>query len=108
MRKRRIKNEIAEADLHRQGPYCGVVTQVKTKYDKRDQEMAFFNLSGVNEQIDVVCFGSHWESVKNKIKMGNLVVVGVEKQPDKYRGVSYLCLGGGTNVRHLRKKPTKK
>lgn len=104
LRKRRIENEIAKADLYRQGPYCGVVTQVKTKIDKRDQEMAFFNLAGVNEQIDIVCFGSHWNSVKDKIKMGNLIVMGVEKQPDKYRGVSYLCLGGGKNVRRLRKK----
>jgi len=106
LKRKRIANKIAKKDVFGVNPYCGVVTFIKRQYDKKDQEMAFFGLLGVKSHIEVICFGSHWCELKDKIKMGNLIVVVVEKKPDRWRGVSYLSTGGEKTATLLKKNST--
>ena len=106
IKTKRLANAIVDAKMHQTGPFCGVVTNLKTKYDKNDREMAFFGLMGVKEHIEVICFASDWRRIRSRIKMGELVIVVVEKQSDRWRGVSFIC-AGAQGVRQLKKSALK-
>lgn len=78
------------------GRFWGVVTNVRLKYDRRGQEMAFFGLIGGNGyMIDVVCFGSQWGLVKSVISPGALLSIDIDKRrDDRHGGVSHFFNGG--------------
>lgn len=83
------------------GVVVGVVTNVRLKYDKNGNLMAFFGLIGADGFfIDVIAFSSIWEYVGRAIKQGYLVKCIVEKKPDRMRGWSYFC---GEKVKVLSK-----
>lgn len=74
------------------GAFTGVVTNVRLKYDKNRNLMAFFGMLGADGTfIDVIAFASIWDDISRIVKPGRLLKVMVEKQPDRYRGWSYLC-----------------
>lgn len=80
------------------GVFTGVVTNVRQKYDKNDNLMAFFGLLGGDGTfLDVIAFSSVWQYVRAAIKPGQLVRCVVEKKPDRGRGWSYFC-GGRVQV----------
>jgi DNA-directed DNA polymerase III PolC len=104
IREKRTKNEIVDAKMRDRGLYCGLVTHVQLKYDKNGNEMAFFGILGANEHIEAICFASQWDRYyKRTIKMGSLIIIGVEKQSDRWRGVSYVCVGGEKSLRLMKK-----
>ncbi len=77
------------------GIFYGVVTNVRLKYDKRGQEMAFFGLIGGNGYaIDAICFGSQWPLVKGVISPGAFLKIPLVKERDPYRGLSHFFQGG--------------
>ncbi|MGW8177329.1 MAG: DNA polymerase III subunit alpha, partial [bacterium] len=77
------------------GPFWGVVTNVRLKYDKNGQEMAFFGLIGGNGfMIEAVCFHSQWPAVKRVISPGTMLKIQLDRQRDSYRGVSHIFNGG--------------
>ena len=81
----------------RGGPFWGVVTNVRLKYDKNGHEMAFFGLVGGNGfMIEVICFHSQWPSVKRVISPGAMLKIQINRQKDSYRGtgVSHTFNGG--------------
>jgi DNA polymerase III alpha subunit len=81
----------------RGGPYYGVVTNVRLKFDKRGNEMAFFGLIGGDGHfIDVICFGSTWPDVSHVIRPGAFLKIDIDKQPDRARrdGITYIYNGG--------------
>jgi DNA polymerase-3 subunit alpha len=60
----------------------GVITHLKTKPDKNDNEMAWFGLMGVRGFIEVVVFGSSWPTFRDVVKPGRLVTCTLEKLRD--------------------------
>jgi len=58
----------------------GIVSHVRTKPDKRGQEMAWFGLVGVQYAVEVTVFGSDWENRKETIKPGKVLRVYAERQ----------------------------
>lgn len=90
----RITNE---AFWHSQGGgvFCGLVTNVKLKYDRKGGLMAYAGMiSGDLRYIEVVIFASVWVDAKRVFKAGRLLKLELERQPDKRRGWSYLYTGG--------------
>lgn len=84
------------------GVFTGVVTNVKLKYDKNDNMMAFFGLLAADGMwIEAIAFSSVWDQIKGAIKPGRLVMVEIEKKPDTYRGGGWSHFAG--NVRVLTK-----
>jgi DNA polymerase III alpha subunit len=74
------------------GAFTGVVTNVRLKHDKNGNLMAFFGMLGAEYTfIEVIAFSSLWGDISHIVKAGRLLKVAVEKQPDRYRGWSYLC-----------------
>lgn len=97
---------------HATTTFTGVVTHVRKKIDKRDQEMAFFGLlGGDNRYIDAICFGTVWPHVKKHLKAGRLVQISIDSQPDRYRGGKSFIFNGD-ELRLLKKsakpKPARK
>lgn len=83
------------------GTFVGVVTNVRLKYDRNGNLMAFFGLMAADGFfIDVIAFHSNWEYVAKAIKQGYLVKCLIEKKPDRTRGWSYFC---GDRVKVLSK-----
>jgi DNA polymerase III alpha subunit len=98
--KAKIRNEVFKHSKGG-GPFVGVVTHVRLKYDRKDNLMAFFGMIGGDmTYIDVVAFASVWPDVMDVIKPGRLLKVDLEKHPDQYRGWSYFC---GYRVKWLKK-----
>jgi len=79
------------------GTYCGVVCSIKTKIDKRGNEMAFVAMSGVDLDLDFICFGSEWRKLKGNFNVGDLIVVALEKQR-RWQAITYIYNGGGAKV----------
>jgi len=77
------------------GPFWGVVTNIRLKYDKRGQLMAFFGLIGGNGfMIDVICFASQWEFVKTVISVEQVLKIEIGRSRERGRGVSHIFNGG--------------
>lgn len=77
------------------GHFWGVVTNVRLKYDKNHNEMAFFGIIGGDGlMVDVVCFTSQWDLVKEVISPGTLLRIQLDKRRDSRRGVSHFFNGG--------------
>jgi DNA polymerase III alpha subunit len=92
----RVTNRAYRANP-RGGPFYGVVTNIRLRFDKRGNEMAFFGLIGGDGYfIDAICFGSNWSEVKPVLSPGAFVKIDIDKQPDRYResGVSHIFNGG--------------
>lgn len=53
----------------------GIITNVKTKFDKNLNEMAFFGLLGVEGFADAMCFATSWQDYVDYIKPGVLISV---------------------------------
>ena len=98
-KKTRLRERyIANAEFKkstRGGVFCGLVTRVRTKYDKNGNEMAFIGMLGAEDYIEVICFGSYWGEAKKIFKPKRLLIAAIEKQRDRYRGMSYFYNDGG-------------
>jgi DNA polymerase III alpha subunit len=109
LKKKRVNNKLARPEVYGTGFYCGVVTHIRKKFDKNENEMVFLTLTGVKESIDVVCFSSNWIKIRRMIHLGDLVVAALDKQPDKWRkGGSYILLGGKKGITVLKKNQRSK
>jgi len=64
--------------------FTGVVMQVRLKYDKNDNLMAFFSMiDGSHNAIDCICFSSAWEhKVAKVVKSGNFLSIELDRQKD--------------------------
>ena len=87
--------------------FYGIVTHVRKKIDKNGNEMAFFGLLGAEEHVEVICFASSWGAARTVIKAGELVVVKIDKKPDRWRGLSYFYVTG-ESVESLEKSAIEK
>jgi DNA polymerase III alpha subunit len=77
------------------GHFWGVVTNVRLKYDKNQNEMAFFGVVGGDGlAIEVVCFTTQWDLVRSVISPGVLLRIQLDKRRDPSRGVSHFFNGG--------------
>ena len=95
-KKKRIEN-LGFKNKRKNFIFCGVVTNVKIKYDKRGLEMAFFGLQGLDVHLEVVCFSSTWILAKKAIKAKRLLLVQLQRSPGP-KGVSYFFNGGTIKV----------
>jgi DNA-directed DNA polymerase III PolC len=68
----------------RGGRFCGIVTHVRTKADKKGQEMAFFGLQGVKQHIECVCFGSNWPLIRKGLDVKGLVIIDLKKDGNNF------------------------
>jgi DNA polymerase III alpha subunit len=59
-----------------------VVSHLRTRIDRRGEEMAFFGLAGVDSYIDVVCFSSSWHEYKSHMKNGTFALFKLSKLDD--------------------------
>lgn len=83
----------------RTGTYCGVLVNIKKKYDKRGNLMAFVGVYGPEGRlIEIVVFSRDWESISEAVEVGSLVVVDVKKDFDEKRGMSYVFSDGNWRV----------
>lgn len=88
------------------GLFTGVVTNVRPKYDKNGNQMAFFGMIGADDTfIDVIAFASVWHEVSMVIKPGRLIMVLIEKKPNNNGRWSYFC---GDRIKVLKKTKVKK
>jgi len=100
----KIKNEMTTHEKFKKsrggGIFCGVITHIRIKYDKNDNQMAFIGVFGVKKHIEVVCFSSNWLQDRKKIIEGSnrLIKIAVEKQRQRGRGLSFFYNGGGVKV----------
>jgi DNA-directed DNA polymerase III PolC len=80
----------------RGGLFYGMVTDVRPRFDKRGNEMAFFGIiGGDGYYIDVVCFGSQWNDVRSVVKSGVVLKIALDKSWDREReSVSHIFNGG--------------
>jgi DNA polymerase-3 subunit alpha len=77
------------------GVFFGVVTNVRLKYDKNGNQMAFFGLIGGDGfAIDVVCFASQWSLIKSFVVPEDLIAIEIKKSHEKKYGTSN-CYDGG-------------
>ena len=84
--KSRVNRALNEAFWRSEGGgvFCGVVTNVKLKYDKRGGLMAFIGMiDGALNYIEVMCFASIWLDAKRVIKAGRLLKLEVIREPDQ-------------------------
>lgn len=73
------------------GAYCGLIVNIKKKYDRNGHLMAFIGIFGPEGRlIEVVIFARSWEQIQDEVQIGSLVVVEVKKDFDKKRGASYI------------------
>lgn len=79
------------------GLYTGVVTNVRLKYDKRGNKMAYFHLIGATAQksVEVMCFSSVWEEIEAFCKPGRLIRAELVSKPDRFRGGQSVQFEGG-------------
>lgn len=74
------------------GFYTGIVTNVRKKYDKNGNEMAFLGvLAADGKLIEIISFASTWRSIGKHISIGKLIAIEVEKKSDRRRSTSYFC-----------------
>jgi DNA polymerase-3 subunit alpha len=79
----------------------GVVTNVRSKPDKRGKVMGFFGIIGVRGFVDCLCFGSNWKAIRSAIKAGNLISISLS-----YDGKGAAIYDGG-QVRLIDESATK-
>lgn len=77
------------------GVYTGLVSNIKLKYDRKGGLMAFIGMiSGDGKFIEVMCFASIWAKAKTVIRVGRLLKLDIERQPDKRKGWCHFYNGG--------------
>lgn len=90
-----VKNKAYKKSSHG-GTFYGIVTDVRPRYDRRGNLMAFFGLlGGDGTYIDVVCFGSQWADVKSVVKSGAVLKIALDKGWDKERRTTSHVFNGG-------------
>lgn len=104
LRKARLRNTLFwERDA---GPFCGVVTNVRLKYDKKGNCMAYFGLIGGDlRYTDVMCFASLWDEIRRVVKVGRLIKIDLVRKKDDFRGGKSAMFEGG-RVTHLKRAPS--
>ena len=95
--KKRALRNIALIPKERRALVTGLVSNLKTKKDKRGNEMAFFGLFGVKGYVDVICFGSNWPDYAGAISPGEMITV--ELKTPNGRKDPYI-LEDGRLIRH--------
>lgn len=105
--KQRTQNELFFKGKTRK--FTGVVMQIRMKYDKKDNLMAFFSmLDAAGNSIDCICFASSWEpKLKKIIKAGNMLSIELDRQKDMRNKRKWQYFFNGGRV-HLYKKSSKK
>lgn len=81
--------------------FCGIVTNVMLKYDKRNQEMAFFGMIDASDNyIDCICFGSNWtKQVKEVVKPGAMLQIVLDRQKDNRDKKKWQHIFNGGRIR---------
>lgn len=80
------------------GHFCGVVTHVQEKRDRRGQKMANFGLlDAVGHYIRVIAFASFWGDIAHVINPGAFISVEIEKQI-RHGETSFLFNGGRVRI----------
>jgi DNA polymerase III alpha subunit len=103
MRQKWARNDRFHETAKESEIFCGVVTHVRRKFDRKKNEMAYFGLMGVHEAIEVICFASTWCEVSEHIRSGRLLKIKITKARDELRGgISYFFDGG--TLKWLRKE----
>jgi len=89
--------------------FTGIVMQIRMKYDKNDNAMAFFSmLDAAGNSIDCICFSSCWESkLKKIIKAGNLLSIELDRQKDMRNKRKWQYFFNGGNVHWYRNSSKK-
>lgn len=93
------KNSLVEVDK-KYVVFCGVVTNIKIKYDKNGFEMAFFGIQGLYKHLEVVCFATSWSLIRGTIEEKKFLIIQLEKSKSS-RGVSYFFNSG--SIKFLKK-----
>jgi len=84
------------------GHFCGVVTHIQPKYDRKGGLMAYLGLlAGDGRYERVLVFASVWQHIKRKLKRGMLVRMELERKPD--RG-GWTCFYNGGHVKFYNRK----
>lgn len=84
--------------------FCGVVTHVQRKYDKRGGLMAIFGmLDASGFFVSVLCFASVWIQAKSVVKPGRLLKIALHKRPDRRTSVGWSCFYEGGQIKWLKK-----
>jgi DNA polymerase-3 subunit alpha len=93
--KKSVKAEVRGEFSRRALPHAaGIVTHVRTKFDKRGNLMGWFGLAGETDFVEAICFGSDWPDIEKAVKPGRFLYVRLKRQQD--RGDSYSFLFNGT------------
>jgi hypothetical protein len=75
--------------------FTALVTNIKLKYDKKGGLMAYIGMiDGGLRYLQVMCFASVWIDARTHFRVGRLLKLEVERQPDKWRGWTYIYNGG--------------
>ncbi len=84
LRKKWIANRDFKEGEHG-GTFLGTVTHVRTKFDKHDNEMAFIGMIGADpkDYIEIVCFGSVWNDVREEFVPKRTMSVHLDKHPSR-------------------------
>lgn len=81
-----IRQRVSNANFFKgkTAKFTGVVMQVRLKYDKNDNLMAFFSMIDArHNSIDCICFSSAWDkNVAKVIKAGNFLSIELDRQKD--------------------------
>jgi DNA polymerase-3 subunit alpha len=84
------------------GHFCGVVTHIQLKYDKRGGLMAYLGLLAGDGRFErIVIFASVWCKIHSKIRRGMLVRMELERKPD--RG-GWSCFYNGGHIKLYNRK----
>lgn len=88
--------------------FYGLVTNVRLRFDKNGNEMAFFGIIGGDGYfLDCVCFSSCWLDVKSIIRAGELLKIDIDKKLDRERkSISHIYNGG--TIKLIKKERTEK
>lgn len=54
---------------------CGMVTAVKTHFDRRKRPMAFFSIENFTGQIEILAFSDAYQNYRELIQQDNIIVV---------------------------------
>lgn len=82
--------------------FTGIITHVKMKFDRNDNEMAFFGMIGASgAYIDAICFGSYWDAeLKSILKSGNHIKIQLDR---KHQNGRWTYFFNGGSVRWFKK-----
>ncbi len=93
-----------DQDISKNDVICvgGMITRIIRRFDRRNQEMAFFDMDCLGGQIEVVAFSDCYASYENLIEEGNVVFV--KGKPSEQSDFSDLKILGKEiiSVEHVR------